>query len=126
MVRDIVYENGGYDPSALPIVLVEFPEYDGPQLLDSDGTRLVPICAQQRVCDCGRCFRHGLPLVSGKADTGHSAQGITCGEGEQISSVVLYWDRKAEDLWPGIFYVLASRAKELAAIALARPFSGSG
>ena len=123
MVRDIVYENGGYDPSALPIVLVEFPEYDGPQLLDSDGTRLVPICAQQRVCDCGRCFRHGLPLVSGKADTGHSAQGITCGEGEQISSVVLYWDRKAEDLWPGIFYVLASRAKELAAIALARPFS---
>lgn len=112
-----------YDPSALPIVLVEFPEYDGPQLLDSDGTRLVPICAQQRVCDCGRCFRHGLPLVSGKADTGHAAQGITCGEGEQILSVVLYWDRKAEDLWPGIFYVLASRAKELAAIALARPFS---
>ena len=37
--------------------------------------------------------------------------------------MVIYWDRKAEDLWPGIFYVLASRAKELAAIALARPFS---
>ena len=35
----------------------------------------------------------------------------------------MVWNAKMESRWPGIFYVAASRVKELAAFALKEPFS---
>jgi hypothetical protein len=72
---------------------------------------------------CKGCTRTNLPLVCGKADTIHSLQGLTVGPGEAMTHMVLHWDEAAESLWPGVFYVGASRAKEASSIALEGGFS---
>ena len=53
----------------------------------------------------------------------HSAQGITIGRGHALERCLLVWNKQMEAKWPGIFYVAASRVKELAAFALKEPFS---
>ena len=60
--------------------------------------------------------------MCGKADTVHSAQGITIGRGQALTRCLLMWNAKMEALWPGIFYVAASRVKELGAFALRQSF----
>lgn len=110
VVRDIVYENGGYDATAFPIVIVEFPEYSGLPFAEGVNPRWVPIAAVERRCDCHGCGRFGLPLVCAKADSIHSLQGLTVGPTKTINRLVLHWKYQAEGMFPGIFYVGCSRA----------------
>ena len=132
-VVDIIYPSGdGYappplassdDPTVFPIVIVDFPHYTGHPLL-TDGAAaathptLVPIVAITRHCNRHCCSREGLPLISGKADTAHSAQGISVGRGEAFKRALFLWTAQAESLWPGIFYVGVSRPKEASDFAL--------
>ena len=120
-------EDSQQDP-VFPIVIVDFPDYCGPRLLTDEAEAaarptLVPIVARTLRCDSKCCTRFGLPLVCGKADTVHSAQGITIGRGHALERCLLVWNKQMEAKWPGIFYVAASRVKELAAFALKEPFS---
>ena len=59
----------------------------------------------------------------GKADTIHSAQGVTVGRGQALKHVLLKWSREWEVKTPGLFYTGASRAKDITAMALAGPLS---
>jgi hypothetical protein len=91
-----------------PIVIVDFPDYCGPRLLTDEveaaaHPTLVPIVARALPCDSKCCTRFGLPLVCGKADTVHSAQGITIGRGHALERCLLVWNAKMESRWPGIF-----------------------
>ena len=53
----------------------------------------------------------GFPIIQGKSDTIHSAQGLSVGEEEFVKCLVLdSWESKWEKKWPGLFYVGASRA----------------
>jgi hypothetical protein len=72
---------------------------------------LVPIVAITRHCEKKCCSREGLPLVCGKADTAHSTQGISVGRGEAFRRMLFMWTARAEQYWPGIFYVGVSRPK---------------
>jgi len=132
-VVDIVYPNGdGYvppppessdEPTVFPIVIVDFPDYTGHPLLTDDAAAaanptLVPIVAIKRDCERHCCSREGLPLISGKADCVHGAQGMSVGRGEVFKRALFLWTWKAERLWPGIFYVGASRPKEARDFAL--------
>ena len=113
---------------SVSVVIVDFPDYCGPRLLTDEveaaaHPTLVPIVARALPCDSKCCTRFGLPLVCGKADTVHSAQGITIGRGHALERCLLVWNAKMESRWPGIFYVAASRVKELEAFALKEPFS---
>jgi len=127
-VRDWFYIDGtlGYDPenqSRIPIVMVEFPGFTGPALTEglacAGKSTWVPIAPMQQRCDCGACYRHGLPLVCAKADSIHSLQGVTVGDNKPIKRLIIHWTQQAESLWAGIFYVAASRAMESHNIALA-------
>jgi hypothetical protein len=88
-----------------------------------DLSKLVAISAQERRCDCGGCCRLGMPLISGKVDCVHSLQGLSIGEGEMTTRMVLHWNKDAEGMWPGIFYVGASRAKATENIVLQNGFT---
>ena len=65
----------------------------------------------------------GRSQVIGKADTIHSAQGVTVGRGQALKHVLLKWSREWEVKTPGLFYTGASRAKDITAMALAGPLS---
>ena len=55
-------------------------------------------------------YRKGFPVVQGKLDTIHSAQGLSVGQNEFVKCMVLdSWEVKWENKWPGLFYVGASR-----------------
>lgn len=143
VIRDIVYPAGhGYVPptedTVFPVVVVEFPGYEGPTLLSEDTLarleasamdesvdlrKLVPISAIERRCDCRRCTRRGLPLRCGKVDCVHSLQGLSIGAGEAIVNMVFHWTRAAETIWPGIFYVGTSRAKATENLVLHNQFT---
>jgi|TARA_B110000003_G_scaffold238540_1_gene244191 hypothetical protein len=70
-------------------------------------------------------WRNGFPLQVGKADTIHSSQGITAGEDEQISDIVIEgWEIKWENRWPGCFYVAVSRVKERHNLFFSTPLDG--
>ena len=65
-------------------------------------------------CKKFKSSRKGFPLQIAKADTVHSSQGITAGEGEDIERIIMHgWDLKWENRWPGCFYVGTSRVKQL-------------
>ena len=68
---------------------------------------------------------YGIPLCCGKADTVHSAQGVTIGRGKALERCLLYWSLDAEGKWPGVFYVGASRVKTIDCLALHNPFNRS-
>jgi len=127
-VRDFFFLDGdfGYDPtqqSRMPVVMVEFPSYTGPPvsqgLADAGRSTWVPITVVDLRCDCGACFRRGIPLVCAKADSVHSLQGFTIGDSKPIKRIVIHWSQKAEALWAGAFYVAASRAMGAHNVALA-------
>jgi hypothetical protein len=123
----LVQADGEDEEPVFPIVIVDFPDYCGPSLLTDAAAAarhptLVPIVARAVHCDRRCCSRFGLPLVCGKADTVHSAQGITIGRGQALTRCLLIWNANMEARWPGIFYVAASRVKELGAFALRDPF----
>ena len=60
---------------------------------------------------CRSSYREGFPIIQGKSDTIHSAQGLSVGEEEFVKCLVLdSWESKWEKKWPGLFYVGASRA----------------
>jgi len=125
--RLVQADDGEDEEPVFPIVIVDFPGYCGPSLLTDVAQAaahptLVPIVARALRCERSCCSRHGLPLVCGKADTVHSAQGITIGRGQALTRCLLMWNAKMEALWPGIFYVAASRVKELGAFALRQSF----
>ena len=58
-------------------------------------------------------YREGFPIVQGKSDTIHSAQGLSVGKNEFLKCMVLdSWESQWENRWPGLFYVGSSRACE--------------
>ena len=143
--------NSGADTAAVfPIVIVDFPDYTGSRVLLPGHRTYVPIVAMERKCGAKSkcCSRVGLPLVCsasplhlvfvcaccrlsivlvwqvcGKADTVHSAQGVTVGRGRALERCLLMWSLAAEHKCPGLFYVGASRAADVAAMALENPLS---
>ena len=74
-IVDIIYPNdAGYvpppppsreDDTVFPIVIVDFPDYCGSQVLHAQRRTLVPIVSMERKCNAAKkcCFRRGLPLV---------------------------------------------------------------
>ena len=146
IVRDVYYESNGYRSTlgaggAWPIAMVEFAGYTGPPLFtpaqltamttpgcangfcgDIDLSKLVPIPAVKRVCDCRNCSRSNLPLIPGKVDTLHSLQGVSVGDGEELWQFIFWWDATCEARWPNIFYTGGSRAKDVSNIALGNSF----
>ena len=137
-VVDIVYPVGaGYSPDVdggRPLmVIVNFPGYTGPPTLpnfdahsgaDPECATWVPVVVASRVCEKRCCSRDGLTLVVGKADTVHACQGSTVGEGHAIKRILLKWSGKDDQLFPNIFYVGASRAKNGADLCLVNGVSG--
>ena len=75
------------------------------------------------VCACCRLSIVLVWQVCGKADTVHSAQGVTVGRGRALERCLLMWSLAAEHKCPGLFYVGASRAADVAAMALENPLS---
>ena len=61
--------------------------------------------------------------MCGKADTVHSAQGVTVGRGKALQQCLFKWSLKAEHRTPGLFYTGASRAKDITCFALDGPLS---
>jgi hypothetical protein len=128
-IVDVIYpEGGGYNPddkTQLPILIVDFPSYSGPAWLpgalpaDIARQTWVPISAVSLRCDSSCCSRRGLPVVCSKADSIHSLQGLTIGDEHAIKRLLITWDPKDEGLWPGIFYVGASRAEAEHNVAIA-------
>ena len=140
IVADIIYPGeAGYvrppgvksqDAAVFPIIIVDFADYIGPPLLEcvveaGNHPRLVPVMAVECRCDRGCCARYGIPLRCGKADTVHSAQGVTIGRGKALERCLLHWSLDAEGKWPGVFYVGASRVKTIDCLALHNPFNRS-
>ena len=123
IIRDILYldVNGtdcGY-ASANPhqiVCMVEFPDYSGPPINETMAThgqgKWVPIVFAKKMCDKKCCYREGLPIAVAKADSTHSCQGMSAGDGESIERVIFQWEKNAEGKWPNIFYVGVSRAKK--------------
>jgi hypothetical protein len=44
---------------------------------------------------------------------------VTIGDTKAIKRIIIHWSQQAEALWPGIFYVAASRAMDSRSVALA-------
>lgn len=114
----------------MPFVVVDFPGYSGKawfhtevgddgKVIGTDRRSWVPIPPQKRICDKKCCHRVGVPLVTGRADSAHCCQGMSVGEGKAIRRLIGLWSAKAEQMWPGIFYVLASRVQDERDIAFA-------
>lgn len=151
-VRDIVYYapggeiGGGYRRAGtdFPVIIVEFPQYIGKPFmqlddcpdvvkrefveLGIDATKLVPIAALERPCDCPRkCNRTGLPLQVAKAATVHSVQGMSIGANEQMNYMTLHIGKTgakhAETQWPGCTYVGVSRGKRTENVAFNAGFT---
>ncbi len=92
--------------------MVEFPGYVGPSLFAGRCSKYIPIIPCERRCERKCCSRTGLPLMVAKADSIHSVQGLTVGDGRAIERVLIRWSADAESKWPGIFYVAGSRAEK--------------
>eukprot|EP01043_Picozoa_sp_COSAG02_P073024 COSAG02_NODE_14019_length_1320_cov_11.550369_1_plen_146_part_00 len=110
------------------MVIVEFPNYRGPPLLKdppaaAEHPNLVPIVAVTLKCDRWCCTRTALPLVCGKCDTVHSAQGISIGRGRPLQRCVFRFSAKAESIFAGIFYVGCSRVEDESCLAFDAPFT---
>jgi hypothetical protein len=111
-------------PFRIPIILVHFPQYSGPPIVQGLGNeKLVPIKETTLRCDCKLCSRTGLALVVGKADSTHSVQGFTVANALAMKRVILLLTKESESRFPGIFYVAASRAASEQNIALDFPIS---
>ena len=84
-----------------------------------------PISKTKKFCDSKLkcCYRIGLPLTVAKADSIHSLQGCTIGKNKTLEKMLLYWNKKAESLWPNILYVALSRPETKSDIALNFKFS---
>ena len=81
--RHIIYKEGRAPPSIPDLVLVEFPHYTGPSLIE-DSPQLIPIESMTSRWNSkhvkggeGACSRTQLPLVPGDAMTIHVVQGET-------------------------------------------------
>ena len=81
--RDIIYKEGRAPPSIPDLVLVDFPHYTGPPLIE-DRPQLIPIesmtsrwNAKNIKGENNSCTRTQLPLVPGDAMTIHVVQGET-------------------------------------------------
>ena len=94
IIRDIIYGEGGYDPTnpfkRPSMIVVEFPDYTGPSLfhsgLDTHSEPNLhkcyfPLLEIELRCDAISkcCSRTGFPLVVAKADSVHSLQGLSVG-----------------------------------------------
>jgi hypothetical protein len=117
VIREIIYPEGGYQRKESPIIMVEFADYKGPRFSNDLPRTWVPVVAVQRRCEDSCCYRIGFPLQITKADTVHSLQGATCGEGQAIRRLLIKWTKADENRWPNILYVAVSRAKEVGDIA---------
>ena len=110
------------DTSKLPAVIVaDVPGYAGPALLAPPRPRTwVPFVPVRLACDCKRCSREGFPFVLAKATTIHGMQGLEVGEGKPITHMTGECDNAAESRCPNSRYVMGTRAKSEAALALSR------
>ena len=79
-VVDIVFAEGeSPNTKDLPLyVLVDFPQYRGPELVPDKPT-LVPVPVHTCRCEYNCCERSYIPLTLAYGKTAHTAQGITVG-----------------------------------------------
>jgi hypothetical protein len=102
-----------FDGDELQYILLDMPTYKGQRLSNSLPRTYCLIGKFSMFSNDFKHWRNGFPLQVGKADTVHSSQGITAGEDEQISDIIVDgWEIKWENRWPGCFYVAVSRVKE--------------
>ena len=90
-IKGVLYpdQEAGYPgKDADAIILVDFPGYTGPPAFIGAPPTWVAVSKVKRQCEtCQKCERIGFPLVCGKADTIHCAQGITAGGGTKRWSI---------------------------------------
>ncbi len=120
IVKDLYFHD-----NELQFILLDMPTYKG-KCLHKDLPRTYCLIGKFNMFsnDFKHC-RNGFPLQVGKADTIHSSQGITAGEDEQISDIIIDgWEIKWEKRWPGCFYVAVSRVKERHNLFFSTPLDG--
>ena len=114
-IVDIVYLNGRkpLDGGFPDIVIVDFPSYTGPPLLDEFPT-WVPLLPKEirQDCLCSGCKRTQIPLRLGFGCTIHSTQGTTISTSGLNKQIVIDpGSTSFESRNPGATYVAFSRAK---------------
>jgi len=113
-IVDIIYLNNNQPENSLPdAVMVEFHNYTGPTFIP-ENPKIVPILPVERKidCYCHGCRRKQIPLQLGWASTIHKCQGMTIGEGEANSYIIISPGTRAfESRNPGALFVALSRAK---------------
>ena len=106
---DIQPHDMGYNEEQLPIILVEFVKYTCHAMtqatIEAGQSKWIPIVPIEQRCDCGGCIRKGRPLMVAKAASTYCSQGHTYKEGELLIENILFdFTKKAESLWPNVFY----------------------
>lgn len=111
-VVDFCYSNGDSPKDGFPeYVLVDFPKYQGPELVQNHPT-WIPVPPIERRCECECCTRTQVPLRLGWGLTIHKCQGMNIGRGELNKHIVITpGSCKFESQNPGALYVALSRAK---------------
>jgi hypothetical protein len=123
-IKDIIYlgnRKPSVDGDSFPdFILVDFPGYSGPPVLDDNPT-VVPIIPIKVPfgCKC-HCERTQIPLLLSWGKTCHKCQGMTVGPGHPIERMVVHLgDVSAEGRSPGIAFVCFSRVTTAGALGIA-------
>ena len=114
-VRDIVYKPNQRPPQNNPyVIIVHFPGYIGPQLLEQDA-KIVPIFMHTKSVrkDNYRLTRQQFPLQLAYCITAHKSQSL------QFDRAIVHLGREEKHL--GSTYVALSRVHALQGLAFAHP-----
>lgn len=116
VIESVVYENAdGPNSSDLPVfVMVDFPDVVIPEedQYDPDNPTAIPIPLVTVRCENNCCSMTTIPLRVCKAITIHKCQGISIGNGEKWSKIVIVLPGSNSRLRaPGLECVAISRAK---------------
>ena len=89
-VVDIIYKTGCNPINSLTeVVMVEFPNYNGPSFTE-ENPKIVPIVPVERRLQCSCHSRQTIPLKLGWATTIHRCQRMSIGEGEPNRYIVIH------------------------------------
>jgi hypothetical protein len=114
-VKEIVFNKNSnpLDGTQPEYVIVDFPQYCGPQWMESEKT-WVPIPVVEMNCSKRCCQLQYIPLSLAYAKTCHTFQGQSVGKNCPISCIIVQpGTRDFEGKCPGLFYVFLSRATDI-------------
>ena len=114
-VKEIVFNKNSnpLDGTQPEYVIVDFPQYCGPQWMESEKT-WVPIPVVEMSCSKRCCQLQYIPLSLAYAKTCHTFQGQSVGKNCPISCIIVQpGTRDFEGKCPGLFYVFLSRATDI-------------